>query len=103
MSIRINQHDCVGCGRCTTVCPGNLIRMDRGKAVLREEKDCWGCASCIKECHARAIEFFLAEDLGGGDVTMKVKKAGPVLYWDFYRADRLLRTIPVNTKDANRY
>lgn len=27
MSVRIREDRCIGCGRCTEVCPGNLIRM----------------------------------------------------------------------------
>lgn len=35
MSIAINQSRCVGCGRCSQVCPGTLIGMDSdGKACM---------------------------------------------------------------------
>lgn len=103
MSIRINQKNCIGCGRCAEVCPGSLIRMRNGKADIRYEEDCWGCASCVKECRTGAIDFFLGADLGGGDVCMKVRKTGSVLNWDFYRENDLMRTITVKTEEANRY
>lgn len=103
MSIQINQKKCIACGNCAVVCPGSLIRIAEGKAAIRDERDCWGCASCVKECRVGAIDFFLGADLDSGDVRMKVRKEGNILNWDFYRANRLLRTIAVDTREANHY
>lgn len=103
MSIRIDQKNCIGCGKCSEVCPGSLIHVSNGKAFIRYERDCWGCASCLKECPRGAIEFFLGPDIGGGDVCMKVRRADSTIYWDFYRANGLLRTIAVDTQEANHY
>ena len=63
MSIAINQSKCVGCGRCSQVCPGTLIGMGSdGKACMLYPKDCWGCCSCIKECKVDAIALYLGAD-----------------------------------------
>ena len=59
MSIRIDQKKCVGCRKCSEVCPGTLIVMEDKKAVMKYPKNCWGCVSCVKECKAGAIDFFL--------------------------------------------
>ena len=48
MSIAIDRNKCVGCGKCSVVCPGNLIKLEEKKAYIKYPKDCWGCASCIK-------------------------------------------------------
>ena len=54
MSIRVHEDRCIGCGRCTEACPGNLLLMqgtDAGrKAKIREVRDCWGCTACMKVC-----------------------------------------------------
>ena len=54
MSIRIDQKKCVGCRKCSEVCPGTLIVMEDKKAVMKYPKNCWGCVSCVKECKAGA-------------------------------------------------
>lgn len=66
MSIAINKNNCIGCGRCTVVCPGSLIKLDENKkAYIKYPKDCWGCTSCVKECPVYAIRFYLGADIGG--------------------------------------
>ena len=55
MSIRIDQKKCVGCRKCSEVCPGTLIVMEGKKAVMKYPKNCWGCVSCVKECKATGI------------------------------------------------
>ena len=73
MSIRIDQKKCVGCRKCSEVCPGTLIVMEDKKAVMKYPKNCWGCVSCVKECKAGAIDFFLGADIGGNGSIMNVK------------------------------
>ena len=72
MSIRIDQKKCVGCRKCSEVCPGTLIVMEDKKAVMKYPKNCWGCVSCVKECKAGAIDFFLGADIGGNGSIMNV-------------------------------
>lgn len=104
MSVRINPERCVGCGRCTKVCPGTLLTIGADhKAEIRYPKDCWGCVSCVKECGAGAIEFYLAEDMGGNDTWMKVRQDGHYLIWEFYRGTDKIRTISVDRASSNQY
>ncbi|MFR3344891.1 MAG: ferredoxin family protein [Anaerobutyricum sp.] len=59
MSVRILQNKCVGCGRCLSVCPGNLLKKVRdGKVHIRNIRDCWGCTACLKECHTGSDFIF---------------------------------------------
>ncbi|WZL72406.1 4Fe-4S binding protein [Clostridiaceae bacterium 35-E11] len=49
---------CKGCELCTTVCPVNIIEMDRTKinikgyhpATVKEMDKCIGCANCATMC-----------------------------------------------------
>lgn len=111
MSIRIREDHCVGCRKCTVVCPGSLISMKTrsdGKRVadIAVPEDCWGCVSCVKECAFEAIDFFLGEDIAGKEgigTTMRVKREGALLHWNFYKDDELLRTITVDSRNSNNY
>ncbi len=103
MSIAIKQENCIGCGKCTEVCPGNLIRLRDGKAVIAREKDCWGCTSCLKECRKGAILFFLGADMGGRGSTLSIEEKGAIRMWTVTDAKGNRKTIETNTQEANKY
>lgn len=108
MSIVIDALKCIGCTKCTQVCPGTLIEMtdlgmDRDKAVMKYPKDCWGCVSCVKECPVQAISFFLGADIGGNGSTMTTKEKGDILSWIIEKRDGTIEVIDINRKDANKY
>ena len=105
MSIRIEAAQCIGCGRCTEVCPGNLLRLDDAerKAVMLHPQDCWGCTACLKECPAGAIRYFLGADLGGQGSTLSVWESGGVNHWRITRPDGTTLALDVNKKDPNQY
>lgn len=103
MSIRINQSRCVGCGKCTQVCPGTLIDVVNHCAVMQYPRDCWGCVSCIKECPAGAIEFYLGADIGGNGSVMNVTAEGDILHWNIVSAGGQQTTIDVDRRNSNKY
>ena len=104
MSVAINKSKCIGCGRCTEACPGNLLWTgEDGKAYIKDVRDCWGCTSCIKECPASAIDFFLGADIGGRGQVMTVRKDGQFNYWEIVKPDGEKKTIIVDSKSSNRY
>jgi len=104
MSIWIDKKECVGCGKCADICPGNLIYKDEmGKASIRNPRDCWGCAACVKECKVLAIEYYLGADIGGKGTVMYVKKENNLLYWYFKRPNGENEAIVVNIKDSKSY
>lgn len=102
MSIKINKEKCVGCLKCSKVCPGSLIKIKDHKAFIKYPKDCWGCVSCVKECNYQAIDFYLGADIGGNASTMQVSYEGDFIHWDIKNDDTLKR-ISINRKDANKY
>lgn len=46
---------CVGCGKCTQVCPLNNIQMVQGRPQWG--KRCTHCMACIHQCPKAAVEF----------------------------------------------
>ena len=106
MSIRIDQKKCVGCRKCSEVCPGTLIVMEVNEektAYIRYPKDCWGCASCLKECAFGAISFYLGADIGGNGSIMNVKSEGDILHWIITKTDGSTSVIDVDRRNSNKY
>lgn len=103
MSVKIDTDKCVGCGRCAAVCPGTLISVENGKAIVKYPKDCWGCVSCVKECPCCAIKYYLGADIGGKGSVMSVKQEADILQWTVEKADGTTEVIEINRKDANKY
>ncbi len=46
---------CIGCGKCTKVCPLNNVSMDAGRPVWG--KLCTHCMACIANCPKESIEY----------------------------------------------
>lgn len=104
MSIVINKEKCAGCGQCSIVCPGSLIKMGEDKkAYMKYPKDCWGCSSCIKECKFEAIALYLGADMGGMGSKMSVISKGDFLNWNIDKTDGSRETIVINKKESNKY
>ena len=102
MSIVINKEKCAGCGQCSIVCPGSLIKMGEDKkAYMKYPKDCWGCSSCIKECKFEAIALYLGADMGGMGSKMSVISKGDFLNWNIDKTDGSRETIVINKKESN--
>ncbi|MBR4182529.1 MAG: 4Fe-4S binding protein [Lachnospiraceae bacterium] len=104
MSIQINKMNCVGCGRCIEVCPGNLIKLDADKkAVIPYPRDCWGCTSCLKECKHEAINFFLGADIGGMGSILHTRQEGSRLVWEVDKWDGSKICVEVDKNRSNQY
>jgi Fe-S-cluster-containing hydrogenase component 2 len=48
------ENGCVICGTCVTVCPQQIITLDRDGAHIDEEQ-CIGCGTCYENCASEAI------------------------------------------------
>lgn len=103
MSIRIETSTCIGCGRCTDVCPGNLLFLKDKRAAIRDVRDCWGCTACVKECPKNAIFFTLEAELGGAGGRLYAQDSADTLSWVLKLADGEEQRIVVNKKQANAY
>ncbi len=103
MSIEIRSEKCIGCGRCLGICPGSLIRLQRGKAEILRPERCWGCASCLKECPVQAITLYLGEDIGGLGGRFTIQRTGTQLHWTLTKPDGSTKTLTVDSRSANKY
>lgn len=104
MSITINEEQCIGCGRCSEVCPGTLIEMTaQHKAAILYPCDCWGCASCLKECPVGAVRFFLGPDMGGRGAVMYTKRNGSITQWIITKPDGTQTVLETDSRAANKY
>jgi len=47
---------CVGCGRCSEVCPHGVFVVENSKAFITDRDRCMECGACAKNCPVCAIE-----------------------------------------------
>lgn len=60
--ITVNQEVCVGCKKCTAVCPEQAITVQAKKASIDSVK-CIGCGECLTVCPVKAIGMDWETDL----------------------------------------
>ncbi|MHC4562822.1 MAG: mercury methylation ferredoxin HgcB [Planctomycetota bacterium] len=54
-TLEYDVEKCVGCGRCTDVCPHAVFAIDGGKADLVDRDACMECGACMRNCPVDAI------------------------------------------------
>lgn len=55
-TLKLKQDKCIGCGRCTEVCPHNVFVIEDNKANINQKDNCMECGACAKNCPANALE-----------------------------------------------
>lgn len=55
-TLSFSAEKCVGCEKCTQVCPHGVFKMDGKKAVIAEKDVCMECGACTLNCPVGAIE-----------------------------------------------
>lgn len=55
MSIKVDQNKCIGCGRCTELCPAVFRLNADGKSEVIEEKNLECALQAADECPVEAI------------------------------------------------
>lgn len=47
---------CIGCGKCTRVCPQNAVDAGNPKPFVIRQNNCLQCGNCFENCPVQAIE-----------------------------------------------
>ncbi|MCL2876678.1 MAG: 4Fe-4S binding protein [Betaproteobacteria bacterium] len=55
-TLSFDAERCVGCERCTHVCPHGVFDMDGRKAKITDKDRCMECGACALNCPAGAIK-----------------------------------------------
>jgi NAD-dependent dihydropyrimidine dehydrogenase PreA subunit len=55
-TLTYNYDKCVGCERCTEICPHGVFDIENGKANIVEKDLCMECGACAKNCPVEAID-----------------------------------------------
>ena len=55
-TLAYNAGKCVGCGRCTEVCPHGVFDIGEEKAWITDKDLCMECGACALNCPSNAIE-----------------------------------------------
>jgi len=66
----IDKHKCIGCGKCTKVCPMEAIKVETSKEdnnrtnfAKLDENICLGCGVCVKNCPTNSINLVRRKEI----------------------------------------
>ena len=54
-TLEYDNEKCVGCGKCTEVCPHGIFDLTGKKARIVDKDLCIECGACVMNCPAEAI------------------------------------------------
>ena len=55
-TLAYDAEKCIGCERCTEVCPHGVFDMYDKRAYIIDKDSCMECGACALNCPAKAIE-----------------------------------------------
>ena len=55
-TLEYDANKCVGCKRCTEVCPHGVYEIFINKAQIIEKDLCMECGACVMNCPVKALE-----------------------------------------------
>lgn len=54
-TLNLSGAKCIGCGRCTEVCPHGVFTLADKKARITDKDSCMECGACAMNCPVNAI------------------------------------------------
>lgn len=55
VTLALQTEKCIGCGKCTEVCPHGVFTMDERKASIVDRDACIECGACAGNCPVDAL------------------------------------------------
>lgn len=55
VTLKLVVEKCIGCGRCTEVCPHAVFSLERKRAQIQDCDACMECGACATNCPVTAI------------------------------------------------
>jgi len=55
-TLTLNTDKCIGCGKCTEVCPHGVFEIADKKALIADKDACMECGACALNCPTNALE-----------------------------------------------
>jgi len=55
-TLTLDTDKCIGCGRCTEVCPHGVFELVDHKALTVDKDACMECGACALNCPVKALE-----------------------------------------------
>lgn len=55
VTLELNTEKCTGCGRCTEVCPHQILSVKDGKVKIIDRDRCMECGACTLNCKTSAL------------------------------------------------
>ena len=54
-TLKLNEHLCIGCGRCLEVCPHQVFTLANKKVSMLDRDACMECGACALNCPVNAL------------------------------------------------
>jgi NAD-dependent dihydropyrimidine dehydrogenase PreA subunit len=55
VTLCLSSDKCIGCGRCTQVCPHGVFEIKNRKVQIKNRDWCMECSACARNCPAECI------------------------------------------------
>jgi len=99
----VNEEKCIGCGKCVGDCFPSDIKMNDGKAFIRN-KTCIACGHCIAICPINAVttdSFDMSEVVPYNAETFDIEPETLMNFIKFRRSVRKFKAEPVTRKQLD--
>jgi NAD-dependent dihydropyrimidine dehydrogenase PreA subunit len=76
VTLRNDPEKCIGCGKCTEVCPHAVFAIEARKTRITDRDACMECGACERNCPADAVSVNAGVGCAAG-IIMSATGAGP--------------------------